>query len=546
MLNSYPKTISTICQIYVNGNLSDSRWDKYVQRVSVELNAYMVDVCKIELSIEQDVERDVSGSMLAKEGDFIQIYAGERNAIRGSENIFSGIVKTITITGENELSATIEAFDELFLLDFDDSAIEVIVPENAQTPEFISMIDEYESGVLNVLVSGNITADTDTSSSKLLPYLKQIQDKFPNYIREIYINEPDIPHDKKYLKSSNETPYQNLVRLAKLYDRCLILKNKKLYFVKRHQVILRPFIYNPLASEFDENRVDFYIKRWSSQTTLKNQRAKAELAYSRRVGSGTFVGMVEASNGVTAQPSAQNEYFAGLENEKAKMLAMIESETNADRKSQLQEYYRKWMRNTYIQQSQQGTDRQRSLTRTFTEKRVYAYEIVLELESGECVKIMSSAQFANEEEAMRYANAVLQSKLNDFLTIELDLATGNNLIRPWQMINVVLQDTSGFCEGYYLRYSGEYKVSKVEIQIGTHGYATKVTAHRDYVIDDSALPQNTDNAYSFDVQNTIAEGTESQYAMSDIQKRINWLITNNGWRDAELNRLIQYRDSRRG
>lgn len=532
-------------EIYVNGDLADERWNKYIDLVSVELNAYTVDVCKIELSIEHGVERDLTGIMLAKEGDFIQVLIGVSNVRRGTEHVFSGIVKTIKIEGEVTLSVTIEAFDELFLLDFDDTAMEVIVPDNAVTQEFNTLVERYQDGILNVLVSGNMVTDADTSRSRLLPYLRQIQAKFPRYIKEIFINEPDIPHDAKYLKSTNETPYQNLVRLARLYDRCLMLRNKKLYFVKRHQTVLMPFIYNPTVAEQVEENREFYIKRWGSQTTLKNQRANAELAYSRRIGSGTVVSRVAAQEARPQEPAPANTYLAGLEQTKRNMLDEIASEPNAGRKAQLQAYYDRWVRTTYMPTQEKANQTRARLTNAFTENRVYSYEVVLELGEGECVRVMSSAQFSSEEEALRYAKAVLNAKMNDFLTIEMELAVGNNIVRPWQTISVILQDESGECNGYYLRYSGEYKVSKVVIEAGKSGYKTEISAHRDFVIDDSNMPTTQQAQYVFNVTEVIPEGMESQYAISDIQRRINWLIKNRGWMNAELNRLIKYREAYR-
>lgn len=47
----------------------------------------------------------------------------------------------------------------------------------------------------------------------------------------------------------------------------------------------------------------------------------------------------------------------------------------------------------------------------------------------------------------------------------------------------------------------------------------------------------------FDERAVILEGTEQSFTVAEIQKRINFLIKNKGWKDAELNRLVKFRDN---
>lgn len=550
MIDYSPSTYYTFCRILVNNEDIDSDFYHYISNVQVELNAYNVDVCRIDMDLSQGGFDVLRGKMLAKEGDYIQVNIGKDSDIyRGTSNVFAGIVKTIMIDASDTVNVSIEAFDELFLLDFDNTAIEVEVPEDAMTNEFTDVIEKYSDEIKDVLITGNIEPDAQPKKSKLYQYLQSIQKKYPNIIENIYINEPDIPFNSKIIKTTDETPYQSLAKLAKLYDRCLILRKKSLYFVKRNQEILKAFVYNPTVSNYSvPSENEFIVKSWYCQTSLKDQREKVELAYSRRIGSGTVVGKTKVVIKQEPKKQISAEYRQILEDTKKSLESQIASlkEGSVSRKN-LQNYYNKWMNETYnkIVISGESTPAQ-EFKYKYVNKKVYPYDIVLQLGTGECIRVETSAQFASEQDAFKYAEALYYSKLNDFLEIEIELAEGNNLLRPWQFITVIFQDSAGKCEGYNLRYSGVYKISQVSIQLGTNGYRTSIRAHREYVIQDD--DKKDDKCVGkFDKTKPIGAGEESLYTRQQIQDRINYLMLNLGikWND-ELERLARYRNERWG
>lgn len=469
--------------IKINDKPIDDEWYRDIFDVNVELNESSLDNASIDISLKSSSNE---GTVFGEEGDYIDIYIYDDDKVTGRENVFSGIIKTVLPVFGNQTSVKIEAFEELFLLDFSDESLEV----NASKGEGLSFDKIVETGEdfiedvsdsLPDWLTKFLGIEKKPKSSTVTSFLKSLQKKYPATIKEIVAKDVDVSFETKSIHGNGQTDYQRLVALARQFNRTVFMKKGILYFINKYELLKNPFIYQPSIYQYNQSYSNYYLKSFKARTTLKNltENLKIYSQTNNEIGEGTKEVKVSGKE-LKADVIKIEINLDNLEKEKAIRKKQYEDSIGTDSEDYYYNRFNSFM-NHYYETKDQQQNEIKKLTEDFEKNRMYSYDILKKLNNGETFRVAST----NSKDAKEAGKEMLYNSESNFVECDLELMYGNNILRPYQVLTVLLFNSGGMSKGYARRFSGTYDIKKVNFKINSSGFATSISGYRNYLIGQS-------------------------------------------------------------
>lgn len=466
--------------IKINDTEINKDWYKYFENGNVTLNSKTVDIASLSFNYFGGCELL---SPFCLEGDKIEILVNIDGEVTGRESIFYGFVKTIQLNNSDKPKLIIEAFDELKLLDYDDQQIEIEKDKNSN-PFSIDNLLDIGKNVVDTVKTFDITSlfgfsDESKQKNTVTNFCKQLQKKYPEIIKEIIVQDVTYAYDEKKFNDSGMTDYKKLVELATLTNRVVSLKKGVLYFVRHCEEITKPFIYSPSNLIYNENDFSYYVSRLDTTTSVSGITENLKVYQSQNTAIETLISEfrgditqgIESTKYEVLLPQLE-ENKARLEQEYIESIWTLNEQEASVRRNKFLNKYNK----IKIEENKAFSNLYKSF-----ENKQYGYDIVKSFNNGNPIKIYENNERLDEDNLKEFVKEKFLRNENDLVKINVDLKFGNNILRTWQMITLLILDVNGRCLNYNRRFSGRYNINSVNFTFGNTGYRTSFSCFRNYL-----------------------------------------------------------------